>query len=110
MDDVAREIEGNFVDVFIPSSALGKYNINAFMDYLDGISNRMEPKIYDEEYKNEYEEGSISDFKGEFDLIKISEDFIGNLDYDDDLKKRLITSISDLYKQTLTPTYEDQDA
>ncbi len=107
MDDIENEIRGNFVDVFIPSSVLGKYNINSFMDYLDGIANRIEPRIYDEDNRISYEDGDISDFKGDFDLIKISEDFINSLDYDDDLKKRLIKSVTELYKETMTPSYED---
>jgi len=107
LDDVKNEIKDNFVDVFIPSGILGKYNINNFMDYLDGVANKLEPRIYDEDNAISYEDTDISDFKGEFDLIKISENFINSTDYEDDLKKRLIESIKELYHETLTPKYED---
>jgi hypothetical protein len=39
--------------------------------------------------------------------MNIAADFINGLSYDEDLKERLIKSVSDLYKETLTPTYED---
>jgi DNA repair exonuclease SbcCD nuclease subunit len=107
MSDISDEITGNFVDIFIPSNVLGKYNINRFMDYLDGKANNLEPKIYDEDVHIDFDEASVSDFKGEFDLLKIAEDHINSLDYDAALKERLIKSVNDLYKQTLTISYED---
>ena len=108
MDDLLKEIKGNFVDVFIPSNVLGKYNINKFMDFLDGHARKLEPRIYDEENPVDLEDGiSSSDFSGELNLMKISEEFINGLSYDDDLKQRLVKSVSDLYKQTITPTYEN---
>jgi len=39
--------------------------------------------------------------------MNIAADFINGLSYDDDLKNRLIKSVSDLYKQTLASTHED---
>lgn len=107
MDDIAQEIDGNFVDVFIPSNVLGKYNINSFMDYLDGKANKLEPRIFDEEMLVDLDDASVSDFNGEVDLMKIADDYISSLDYDEDLKNRLKKSVLDLYKQTLTPSHED---
>lgn len=107
MDEIATEIEGNFIDVFIPSSVLGKYNINMFMDYLDGIANKIEPRIYDESNSMSHEDGNVSDFKGEFDLIRISKEFIDGLNYEDDLKEKLVESIITLYKESITIGYAE---
>jgi DNA repair exonuclease SbcCD nuclease subunit len=107
MDDIAQEINGNFVDVFIPSNVLGKYNINSFMGYLDGKANKLEPRIFDEESQTDLDYASVSDFNGGIDLIKIADDYISSLDYDEDLKERLKKSFLNLYKQTLTPSYEN---
>jgi hypothetical protein len=108
MEDILTEIDGNFVDIFIPSNVLGKYNINKFMDFLDGHAKKLEPRIYDEENPIETDDDvQSSDFTGEINLMNIAADFINSLSYDEDLKERLIKSVSDLYKQTLTPTYED---
>jgi DNA repair exonuclease SbcCD nuclease subunit len=108
MGDILKEIEGNFVDIFIPSKILGKYNINKFMDFLDGYAKKLEPRIYDDENPIETDDDvQSSDFTGEINLMNIAADFINSLNYDDDLKERLIKSVSDLYKQTLTPSYED---
>ena len=107
MEDIAKEIENNFVDVFIPSNVLGKYNINMFMDYLDGLARKLEPRIYDEENPYDTEDGELSDFNGEMNLMNIAAEYINSLDYDDDLKDRLKISVQELYKTTLSPNYED---
>ena len=107
MEDIEKEIKDNFVDVFIPSNILGKYNINMFMDYLDGIARRLEPKIYDEENPYDRGDGDLSDFTGELDIMNIAAEHIDSLDYDEDLKERLKVSVEELYKRTLSPNYED---
>ncbi len=107
MGELKKEFKGNFVDILIPSNVLGKYNINRFMDYFDGTARRMEPRIYDEDNVHEWDEGTVSDFNGELNLLKISKDYINGLDYDEDLKERLIASVLQLYNETITPDYED---
>ena len=107
MGELRKEFEGNFVDILIPSNVLGKYNVNRFMDFYDGIARRLEPRIYDEDSVHEFEEGTVSDFNGQMNLMKISKDYINSLDYDQDLKERLIASVMELYNETLTPSYED---
>jgi hypothetical protein len=100
--ELESEIEGNFVDIQIPSNVLGKYNINRFLDILDGKAKSLEPKIYDEDNPIDYGEVDESDLKGEVNLLKIADDFIANLNYDESLKDRLKHSILELYKQALT--------
>tara|TARA_R110000782_G_scaffold258624_1_gene348682 strand:- start:317 stop:775 length:459 start_codon:yes stop_codon:yes gene_type:complete len=107
MEDIEKEIKNNFVDIFIPSNVLGKYNINMFMDYLDGLARKLEPRIYDEENPYDREDGEMSDFNGELNLMNIAAEHINSLDYDDDLKERLKVSVQELYKRTLSPNYED---
>ena len=60
MEDILKDIDGNFVDIFIPSNILGKYNINKFMDFLDGNARRLEPRIYDEENPVDYDDEQTS--------------------------------------------------
>ncbi len=107
MEDIEAAIKNNFVDIFIPSNVLGKYNINMFMDYLDGIARKLEPRIYDEDNPYDTEDGELSDFNGEMNLMNIAAEHINSLDYDDDLKERLKISVQELYKRTLSPSYED---
>ena len=105
MAEIKSEIENNFVDIFVPSNALGKYNINQFMTYLDGHARKLEPRIYDEENPIECQDDNISDFKGELDIFKIAQDYVNGLDYDEELKQKLVNSIKELYLETTTPTY-----
>lgn len=108
MGDILSEIQGNFVDIFIPSKILGTCNINKFMDFLDGHAKNLEPKIYDEDNPIEIDDDiHASDFTGDFNLMNISAEFINSLNYEDELKERLIKSVSDLYKQTLTYKNEE---
>ncbi len=100
--EIESEIDGNFVDIQIPSNVLGKYNINRFLDILDGKARSLEPKIYDEDNPIDYGDVDESDLSEEINLLKIAEDFISNLNYEDSLKDRLKNSIFELYKQALT--------
>lgn len=108
MDELLKEIKGNFVDILIPSNVLGKYNITKFMDFLDGHAKNLEPRIYDQENPIELDEDlHSSDFSGELNLMNIAADFINELSYDTELKQKLIKSVHDLYKQTFTQINED---
>ena len=78
-----------------------------FMDYLDGLARKLEPRIYDEENPYDREDGEMSDFDGELNLMNIAAEHINSLDYDNDLKERLKASVQELYKRTLSPNYED---
>jgi hypothetical protein len=78
------------------------------MDFLDGHAKKLEPRIYDEENPIEIDDDmQASDFTGELNLMNISTEFINGLNYDEEFKERLINSISELYRQALTPTHED---
>ena len=102
------EIDNNFVDVYIPSNILGKYNINKFMDCLDGIARKLEPKIYDDdESELDFNDIKSSDFSGELNLMNISKEYVNNLNLDEDLKEKIKNSILLLYREVNTPTYED---
>ena len=63
--------------------------------------------VMQEENPVDYDDEQTSDFSGELNLMNVAADHINSLNYDDDLKERLIKSVSELYKQTLTPSYED---
>jgi len=107
MFEIIEEIRDNFVDVYIPSNVLGKYNINKFMDCLDGIARRLEPKIYDDENPLDSEDMKSSDFSGEMNLMNIASEYVDNLNLDSDLKEKLKANILSLYREVNTPTYED---
>jgi hypothetical protein len=95
---VIENIKNNFVDLNIPSSYLGKYNVNSLIDNLDGYANHLEPKIYDEENKIESEDGTYEAHE-DFDLLKISREYIESLSFEEDVKLKLMDSILELYKE-----------
>lgn len=107
MFEIRDEITNNFVDIFIPSNIVGNYNINKFMDYLDGFANRLEPRIFDEDSYVYSDDESLSEFDGQIDLLKISKKYIESLDYEDELKDKLLKSVHSLYKETMTPSFEE---
>ena len=72
-----------------------------------GLARKLEPRIYDEENPYDREDGEMSDFNGELNLMNIAAEHINSLDYDDDLKERLKVSVQELYNKTLSPSYED---
>jgi DNA repair exonuclease SbcCD nuclease subunit len=107
--EIIDEVRGNFVDLFIPASVLGKYDINTFMNFMDGVAHKLEPRIYDESSVAMIEEGSIADFKGELDLMQIAKIYIDGMNVDLEMRDRLFKSTLNLYQQTITPDYEDQE-
>jgi len=77
------------------------------MDHLDGLAHQLEPRVYDEESMAQIEDGSISDFKGEIDLMQIAEVYIDGMNIEEDLKQKLVKSVILLYKETLAPSHEN---
>lgn len=108
MYELIEQIKGNFVDIYIPSNILGMYNINKFMDCLDGYAKRLEPKIYDDENPLETGDFKHSDFSGEMNLMQIANEYINNLSVEESLKDKLKESVNSLYKEVNTPGYENQ--
>lgn len=96
---VIEKIKNNFVDIYIPSTYLGKYNVNSLIDHLDGYANHLEPKIYDEESQSGDLDEISFEFKGNYDLLKLSKDYIEGLNYDMELKSKLTAAVVELYKE-----------
>ena len=93
-------IKDNFVDVMIPSSFLKLYEINDFVMHFDGVARSFETKIYEhvEGITTEDMDKGIDEtaYTGSFNILEISRTYIDSLNYEPDLKKKLISSIAEL--------------
>mgnify|MGYP001614426316 CR=1 FL=1 len=101
--DLKSKINNNFIDLFISSETVIKYNLSSLMNLIEGYARKIEPNIYENEVEmkilmDDTEEDSTS-YKN-FDIMTISKKYIEATNYDEDFKKRLISSIKELYKET----------
>lgn len=109
IEDIRNEIKDNFVDVYISANILGMYNINKFMDLLDGYAYRLDPKIYDSSNENIMLNDNVENQSTDIDLLKIADIYIEKLSYDEELKTKISNTIHELYDNIINTTYEDTE-
>lgn len=96
LEEFFNKIKGNFVDIYVPSSYMGKYDIHKLIVLCSDYANKLEIVISDAEIKNEIEE-----INNDFNLVNIAKQYINNIDYDNDLKEKLLNSFVSLYNECL---------
>lgn len=101
LEDFKKFIDNNFVDLFISSEVVMKYNLSSLMSMLEGHARKVEPHIYDTEQEIDL---MMSDEDGEaayknFDIMTVSKKYVSALPYEEPMKKKLMKSLLDLYEE-----------
>ena len=99
LDAFRDKIKNNFIDLYISSDAITKYNISSFLLLLDGYCNRIEPHVYenDEEMEILLSEKDIIENYQNFDILTISKKYIEGTSHSDDLKDKLWKSVKEVF-------------
>jgi len=102
LDDIRDKIKNNFIDIYIPSELLTKYNFGYFLNLLEGYSRKLEPQIYEKEQEKTI---MFEDIEGDgeyksFDIFSLSKTYVQNTQYSPEIKERILNSIKELYKDT----------
>lgn len=96
LETLFSTIKGNFVDILVPSSYMGKYDINKLILLCSEYANRLDVVVNDDGGIED-----IQDMQSDFNIVNIAKSYIGNLSYDDELKEKLLSSFMTLYTECL---------
>lgn len=102
INDLKKDFNNNFIDIYVDSTDVIKYNFSTLMNSLDGLSRRMEPKIYETDK-------TVSDIdidqekieNDEFNVLNIANKYVNNMTYDKEYKEKILEKIKSLYKEAL---------
>lgn len=97
MEDFFEKIKDNFVDILVPSSYMGKYDINKLIVLCSEYARRLDVIVSDDGGVDDIEE-----MQSDFNILNIAKLYITNSSYDDELKEKLMSSFMTLYNECLT--------
>lgn len=99
LEEFVKKIENNFVDLYIPSSFVSRYNISKLMNLLEGCARKLEPSIYDEEHVfgevEDDEEVEIS-YKN-MNILNLSKRYLEQTNFDREVIEKMYAKIESLY-------------
>lgn len=96
VETLCKQIKGNFVDILVPSSYMGKYDINRLVVLCSEYASRLDIIVNDDGGIDDIEE-----MQSDFNIFNIAKTYISNLSYDDELKEKLMGSFTSLYEECL---------
>ncbi|WP_296865316.1 metallophosphoesterase [uncultured Methanobrevibacter sp.] len=96
LSEFFKKIKGNFVDILVPSSYMGKYDINKLILLCSEYANRLDVIVNDDGGIDDIEE-----MQSDFNILNIAKTYIANSTYDDELKEKLLNSFIALYNECL---------
>lgn len=94
-----EKIRNNFVDLYLPSDILIKYNMSYLINLVQDVARKIEPNIYDEktfiDIDNVTEE--IQNGYKNFDVLSLCNKWVENTPHDNDIKLKMKARLSQLY-------------
>lgn len=96
LSEFFEKIKGNFVDILVPSSYMGKYDINKLIVLCSEYAKRLDIVVNDNDRID-----NIEEMQSEFNIMNIAKQYISNTSYDDELKEKLLNSFITLYNECL---------
>lgn len=99
LSDFRKLINNNFVDLYIPSDFMIKYNVSQLINLVQDEAKRIEPNIYDEGTFIDIDEVTeeIQNGYKNFDIMNLCNNWINNLSTDDEFKQKAKEKIKQLY-------------
>ena len=92
-------IEGNFVDLYVPSYIATTSALSKLINKVQGISRRLEPTIYEQESLADIEMSDINDddLYKDYDVASLIKVYLDNSTHDEDTKKRIGDKLNTLH-------------
>jgi len=100
LEEFKDKVKSNFVDLYIPSTIVSRYNISKLMNLLEGAARKMEPSIYDEDqafvdFDDSDEEIEIS-YKN-MNILNLAKRYLDQTGYDKEVIEKMYSKIESLY-------------
>jgi hypothetical protein len=102
LGDFKKEIENNFVDLYVPSNIAASNSLSKLINKIQKISRKIEPNIYDEENfldKDFYDLDEIEDLYKNYNILHLCNLYVEGLNYDDDMKTQIKARLKQLHDQ-----------
>ena len=100
IDEFISLIKNNFVDLYIPSHIVAKYNISKLMNLLEGYARKLEPNIYDDEIifndDEEIDEDIELSYKN-MNVLNLSKRYLDAVGFDQATSDKMYKKIEQLY-------------
>lgn len=99
LGDFKKNIRNNFVDLYIPSDIMIKYNMSHFINLIQEDARSIDPNIYDEQTFIDIDniDEEIQNGYKNFDVQNLCRKWIDRLSIDDDYKQKAKQKIDSLY-------------
>lgn len=98
LEDILIKVKNNFVDLYLPSDLISKYDVSSLMGYLEETARKVDPQMYEGYVTIDMEsEGNY----GAFDVMDMTESYLKGRGIEDSVRKKIIEGIKDLYKETI---------
>ena len=96
IEDFFKKIKNNFVDILVPSSYMGKYDINKLIVLCSDYARRLDVIVNDDGGIDDIEE-----IQSDFNILNVAKLYIEKLSYDNELKEKLLDSFMTLYNECI---------
>ena len=100
--NLKKEIENNFVDLYVPSNIAASNSLSKLINKIQKISRKIEPNIYDEENfldKDFYDLDEIEDLYKNYNILHLCNLYVEGLNYDEDMKTQIKARLKQLHDQ-----------
>jgi ferritin len=97
-----KQIENNFVDLFVPSQIATTNALSQLINRIQHISRKLEPNIYQEENyidKDFYDIDEIEEMYKNYNILNLCNMYVDGLGNDEDTKQKLKAKLKQLYTQ-----------
>ena len=97
-----KQIENNFVDLYVPSEIATTSALSNLINKVQKISRRIEPNIYQNDDmidKDLYDIDEIEEMQKNYSVIGLCDRFIDSSNYDEALKERIKQKLQNLYNK-----------
>lgn len=97
-----KQIENNFVDLFVPSQIASTSALSHLIKKIQNISRRLEPNIYQEDNwidKDFHDINEIKEMHQDYNIMNLCNRYVESIQDDEELKQKLKDKLKQLYTQ-----------
>lgn len=93
---IKEKFKDNFVDLYVSSAIITKYDVGKFLSILDSSARKIDLQIYEEDSDIDYDDEQEYE---NFDLFRMTDAYIKNKGYDQDVRKKILKEIRNIYDE-----------
>lgn len=103
LGEFKKQIENNFVDLYVPSKIATSSALSKLINKVQKISRKIEPSIYEDDSmvdKDLYDMDQIEDLYKNYNILYLCNMYVDGLGYDDEMKQKLKNRLKILHDQS----------